>query len=199
MKKTASKQTPTSLRKLQQQQDRTQLQNLLFERTEDKVLQDLSDRRLDREYEKITLLSGAEISLFEIRRIRQLIADELQGHGRTFRNEYFENIYRLFGWQIPSGGIQMKDRPIIALYTNAIIYARFPKNVLPMLQHLNVVGAMGIREHKHYQWLTPEGRAEVLKFIDEAVEMMTACTTWYEFRIKYSKKYRLSFQLRLDL
>lgn len=102
------------------------------------------------------------------------------------------------GWTIPARGITEKPH-VIAQYTNEIIYQRFSKEVLPMLQHLNPYCAMGFRMHKHFQWLTPEARVYLLRFIDEAIAVMRTCTNWYEFRIKYGKQFGLSFQLKMKL
>lgn len=198
MKKTATKPTAASLKKIQQKEDRAQLQEILFARTEEKIENRFSDARLDREHEKITLLSGAEISLFEIRQIRETIAKQLQTYEPTYPPQFYEEIFRLKGWPIPVGGITEKPH-VIAQYTNEIIYQRFSKEVLPMLQHLNPCSAMGFRMHKHFQWLTPEARVHLVRFIDEAIAVMRTCTNWYEFRIKYATQYGLSFQLKMKM
>lgn len=187
-----------ALNKAQEKEARAQLAQLLISLPEDRIGAGYTDARFDREHEKFMLLGGREISLHEVNEIKKTIAKTLQDYQPTFREEFYVQTFRLHGWPIPDGGIV--DKPhVCARYTNEIIYARFPKEVLPMLQHLNPFVEMGLRMHKHFQWLNPEARVSLLGFIEQAIETMKTCTGWYEFRVKYAKQYGLSFQLRLDL
>lgn len=121
MKKTSTAKSAPSLKKIQQKADREQLKQLVFRLTEDKVEKQFSDRQLDREHEKIQLLNGGWVSLYEV---QELIARTIAGHAQpyevTFPPEFYRQIYRLTGRAIPEGGITEKPH-IIALYTNQII------------------------------------------------------------------------------
>ena len=174
--------------------DRQELSSLLIQRADEKTEAKFTDKYLDRENEKIKLQNGKEISIREIREIHKIIAQQLQEYEVMYDREYYAETFRLNGWEIPKGKIRFKP-PIVGQYTNEIIYARFSKEVLPALQVLNPYIGFGLRLNKHFQWLTPEGKVMLETFIQDAIRFMKTCSTWYEFRIKHSKEFGLSFQL----
>ena len=81
---------------------------------------------------------------------------------------------------------------------NEIIYSRFSKNVLPELQRLNPYIIFGVRNHKHFQWLTVDGQALFDKFIQEAISVMQVSIDWYDFRIKHASQFGVTFQLNWE-
>lgn len=177
-------------------EDRKSLQNLLIQRTEENVEQKFSDRKLDRENEKIMLISGAETSIRDIRDRYKILAASLQPYSPKFPREYYREINRLKGWTKEEFDIHHKP-PIVARYTNELIYARFPKMVLPTLQHLNGFNELGIRPNKHFQWLTEQGKIELEGFIGDAIAEMKKSSSWHEFRVNYAKKHGLPYQLEM--
>jgi hypothetical protein len=56
---------------------------------------------------------------------------------------------------------------------------------------------MGLRAVKHFQWFTEHGKKQLEIYIQEAINEMKECNNWYEFRVKYAKKYDVPFQLSL--
>ncbi len=182
------------LNKEQQTENRQELQQLLIQLTEEKVSARWKDKSLDRENEKIQLMGGGEISLKEIREMQNIMAKNLQEYSPQYPKDFYKEINRLNGWSKSEDYLYQKP-PIVGRYTNEIIYARFSKEVLPMLQHLNPYVNWGGRQHKHFQWLNEEGKLSLQKFISDAVEVMRTCSTWYEFRIKHSAQFGLTFQL----
>ena len=175
------------------EQGKQQLIDLLLQGPEARIEQKFSDKNLDRENEIIKLLGGGEIS---IRQIKDIIAKYRQDYEKTFPPVYYSEIDRLNNWHRPKEK-QHEKPPIVGRWTNEIIYSRFSKEILPTLQQLNPYISFGFRMYKHFQWLTSEGKEQLVRFIGEAVEVMKTCGTWYEFRVKYAKTYGAPCQLNI--
>lgn len=190
--------TLAQTKKNQEKERREELKQLLLTFPDADTLERNANARYDREREKIKLLNGSEISIYDFRQIKRLIADSAQPYQPIFPKKFYEEIYRLKGWSIPQGGIREKPH-IIATHTNSLIYQRFPKDVLPMLQELNPLVAVGFRLRKHHQLLTTEGRKQIKRFIEEAIAVMATCRTWYEFELKYCEMYGLPVQIRMEM
>lgn len=173
------------------EQGKQQLIELLLQGPENRVNQKFSDRNLDRENEIIELLGGRQVT---IRQIKDIIAKCEQEYVPQFPPLFYSEIDRLNNWHRPKEK-QHEKPPIVGRWTKQIIYERFPKEVLPVLEQLNPYIGFGIRLYKHFQWLTPEGKAQLQEFISEAIEVMQSSSSWYEFRVKYAKQYGVPFQL----
>jgi hypothetical protein len=113
-----------------------------------------------------------------------------------FIQDFYKEINRLNGWSIPAGLIHHKPR-IVGRFTKEIIYGRFPKDLIIVLQGLNPYVGFGVRQHKHFQFLNEEGKNLVEHYINEAIELMKECENWHEFRLKLCKKYGVPYQLPL--
>jgi len=178
-------------------EDRANLSQLLIDLTENRSQSELSDHILDRESERIQLISGEYTSIYERRQRLRVISSMKREYEKRFPQEYFDQIFRLHGWPLPKN---KSHRPaIIGRYTNQIIYGRFDRDILPTLQILNPYIEFGIRKDKHFQWLNDRGLLELDKYIKESVDMMRKSNDWYEFRFEYAKKFGLSWQLKMDL
>jgi hypothetical protein len=176
-------------------EERLELSQLIIKLTEQKSIAEsrFNDDRIDRERDKVQLLGGAEISL---KQIRQLIAGKLNEYDPPFRVEWYEQVFRLNGWPVENAKDFIKPAEV-ADYTNEVIYGRFPKGILPVLQKLNPFVGLNVRAHKNYQYLTVDGYNDVVKYIDQSHTMMKDCKTWYEFRMRYSKEYGVYFQSQM--
>lgn len=178
----------------QQKEGRQELQQLLIHLTEEKVLERGLDKSLDRENEIIQLIGGGEITIGEIKRREGVMAKNLQEYFPQYPKEYYREVNRLNGWT-KSDDLLFQKPPIVGRYTNEIIYARFSKDVLPLLQHLNPYTSWGARPHKHFQWLNEEGKEKLQEYISDAIQVMKTCNTWYDFRVKHSTQFGVPFQL----
>jgi hypothetical protein len=174
-------------------EERNELKQLLIQLAEEKVESKFSDPQLDRENEKIRLLNGTEISLKEIRLNQSFISNTLSEYMVTFPSEFYRQINRLHGWNISETRLHKKP-PIVGRYTKEIIYGRFHKDVINILQSLNPYIGFGVRPHKHFQWLTPEGKKRLEEYLKQSIELMKNCSNWYEFRVKYFEKYGVPYQ-----
>jgi hypothetical protein len=173
--------------------DRQELKQLLLERTEQRTEEKFSDKNLDRENEKIKLISGEIIT---IRGLRNYITQYVQPYSPKFPKEFYIQINRLNNWNKSESELYLKP-PIVGRYTNEIIYGRYPKEILPMLQNLNPYMRLGFRLVKHFQWLSEEGQKQLETYIEDAIQTMKECNDWEEFREKYARKYGLPFQLSI--
>lgn len=177
--------------------DELQLKLKLLQSPEAKIQERFSDKNLDRRNE-IELLSGKVINLDEEHEaLQKIIANALKKYSPRVPQEYYRQIFRLNNWPIPEGKI--KEKPsIVGRYTNEIIYDRYRKSVLPELKRLNPYIKLGMRNFKHFQWLTEEGQSLFDVYIQDAVSVMKESSDWYDFRINHSKKFAVTFQLNWE-
>lgn len=172
-------------------QDKLQLIELLLQGPENKIQQKYSDRNLDRENEIIELIGGRKVT---VRQIKDIIASREQEYVTTFPPIFYSEIDRLNNWNRPKGKRHEKP-PIVGRWTKELIYGRFPKEVLPVIEQLNPYIGFGVRLYKHFQWLTPEGKKQLEGFIQDSISVMQSSSRWYEFRVKYAKRFGVPFQL----
>lgn len=178
-------------------EDRLKLSQMIIGLTESLSQAELSDYVLDRESERIQLLSGEYTSMHERRKSLKVIASMKREYAKRFPQEYFDQIFRLHGWPLADN---KSHRPsIIGRYTNEIIYGRFDRDILPTLQILNPYIEFGIRKYKHFQWLNDEGLEKLDQYIREAISAMKDSDDWYKFRLSYATKFNLNWQLKMDL
>lgn len=177
--------------------DEKQLKLKLLQSPESKIQDGFSDKNLDRKNE-IELLSGRVIDLDEEKQaLQKVIAKALKEYAPRVPQEYYRQIFRLNNWTIPEGKI--KEKPsIVGRFTNEIIYDRYNKSVLPELKRLNPYITLGMRNFKHFQWLTEEGQSLYDDYIKDAISVMIDSTDWYDFRVKHSAKFGVSFQLNWE-
>jgi len=166
----------------------------IFRLTEDSVDKKSSKAFIDKENEIIKLISGQTTSRGEIKRY---LSQRLREYEKIFPQKLYKNMLRLCGYPVPKGKVRYKPS-IFAVYTNEIIYKRFPKHVLETVQVLNPFIIPGYRLNYHHQWLNEEGRAMLREFIQDAIDMMENHKEWYEFRIEYAYEYGLDYQLRIN-
>jgi hypothetical protein len=177
--------------------DEKQLRLKLLQSPEDKIQDKFSDKNLDRRNE-IELISGKIINLDEERaNTDRIVATALKEYSRRVPQIYYREIFRLNNWVLPEGNISEKPS-IVGRFTNEIIYSRFNKDVLPQLQRLNPYIVLGMRNFKHFQWLTEEGQSLYDIYIQNAISVMQDSTDWYDFRVKHSAQFGVTFQLNWE-
>ena len=112
--------------------------------------------------------------------LERFIAEELQPWTRTFPFSFYEQIFRLKGWDGAEGG----QRPsVIGHYTNDIVYERIAPGVLAELRERNPVMPQGWRKNRHHQWFTEEfGHPRLKEHIAAVVALMRAAPSWASFK-----------------
>ena len=166
--------------------DRHEVKQTILDLTEKKV-EDKFFHDLDRENLKVQLLSGEVIDLNEL----SVVSRKLNEYHPQFPSEFYKQIFRLNKWDIPDGKISEKPH-VVGKWTREIIYGRFAKKVLPTLEHLNPYERIGLRKHKHHQYLNDQGLEMLKGFIQDAIDAMKQCSEWYEFRIKLFETHGVS-------
>ncbi|MEM7511086.1 MAG: P63C domain-containing protein [Bacteroidota bacterium] len=180
----------TRVDKLEKKEELKQL--LLL--TEEKLTERFSDKNLDRHNEKsriISLNNGKQVDIYQI---EKFVKKQLNEYEKMFPVEWYAEIFRLKQITTSKPDEYIKPR-IIGVYTNELIYHRFPKGVLQQLRIFNPYTGTRFRSFKHHQFLTEEGRSKVAKFIEESLEIMKTCDDWQEFRDKYFNECQVEFQL----
>lgn len=173
-------------------EDEALRQQLLF-RTESLIEDKGSDESLDLQNEKIKLISGREIT---ISGIKKYVNDLKRPYEPTFPQEFFNEYFRLNGLPIEEAQKFRKPREV-ALAINEIIYGRFPREVLPIIQYRNPFITRVMRGHKNFEFLTDEAYEMLLGFIGDAIRVMKTSQSWHEFKVKYSNLFGLPFQTSL--
>jgi len=84
----------------------------------------------------------------------QILRKDLAVWFKRFPDEFYENIYKLRGWEWPGMG---KNRfSVVGKYTNDLVYGRIVPGLQEELEKKNPKNSSGHREHKHHQWLNDE-------------------------------------------
>jgi len=116
----------------------------------------------------------------------------------TFPDEFFEQIYRLHGWEYKPK--QAQRTPFIGKLINEWIYAEMPPPVLPKLQEVNPKGANGRRSYKHHQFLTENmGREQLQRQITAVTTVMRISDDKDDFERYFAKLSHKPQQQRLPL
>lgn len=155
-----------------------------------KAESEFSDFSIDKRFLEIELIGGAIINP------GQLVLSSPKPHRVTFPQAYYKNIYRLNSWKVTDAKIYRKSWKV-AIWTIELIYGRFTKETLPQLQQKNPYVTPGVRRFKHFQYLNENGQQMVESFIEQMIEVMETCTTWYEFREKMFENYGIPYQLKM--
>ena len=114
--------------------------------------------------------------------LEKFIAKELQPWTKTFPYEFYQQIFRLKGWPMPSGGKSIKGPRVIGRYTNDIVYDRLAPGVLEELQRLTPKLPNGQRPNKFFQWFTPDlGHPKLKEHLAAVTALMRAAPNWTIF------------------
>lgn len=84
----------------------------------------------------------------------QVLRKDLAAWSKRFPDEFYENIYKLRGWEWPGMG---KNRySVVGTYTNDLVYGRILPGLNDELEKRNPKNDKGNREHKHHQLLNDD-------------------------------------------
>ena len=112
--------------------------------------------------------------------LEKFISKELQPWTRTFPYEFYEQIFRLKGWNGPHGS---KRPAVIGHYTNDFVYSRLAPGVLDELKERTPKLPSGNRRNKYFQWFTPGfGHPKLLQHLAAVTALMRAAPNWDAFK-----------------
>ncbi len=84
--------------------------------------------------------------------LEMLVRKDLAVWAKKFPDEFYENIYKLRGWNWP--GMSKNRYSVVAHYTRDLIYERMAPGLLKELEEKSPKDEKGQRENKLHQWLT---------------------------------------------
>lgn len=125
----------------------------------------------------------------ELQRILEYyIQAELRPWTKMFPDEFFEQVYRLQGWDYRPG--QAKRTQYVGKLINKYIYDQLPPGVLDELRELNPVTEKGWRRHKHHQFLTTDtGNKHLDRQISTVTTLMRISGSKDEFEVLFERAF----------
>lgn len=113
--------------------------------------------------------------------LARFIAKELRPWVRTFPAEFYEQIYRLRGWEWK--GMSVNRTQALAHYTKDIVYARLAPGVLEELNRIRIERQRsGKPKAKMFQHLTEDwGHPKLKEHLSAACALLRISATWEGF------------------
>lgn len=137
---------------------------------------------------------------FELHKIlAAYISDEILKWQLTFTDDFYKEVYRL--WGLPFIPKYIKNKPsFIGKLTTKYIYEQLPKGVVDKIKEKIGKTEKGNWKYKWHQSLTPEiGREHLKKQIIEVTTLMSISQTKEEFDDLFQRKYHSKpIQLQLE-
>lgn len=136
---------------------------------------------------------------FELQKIlTTYISDEILKWQLTFTDDFYKQVYKL--WGLPFIPKYIKNKPsFIGNITTKYIYEQLPSGVLDKIREKTGKTTKGNWKYKWHQNLTQEiGREHLKKQIIEVTLLMEMSETKADFEKLFQKKYNKSPQLEFD-
>ena len=126
------------------------------------------------------------------------VSDEILKWQLTFTDEFYREVYRL--WGLPFIPKYIKNKPsFIGNLTNKYIYDQLPKGVVEKIKDNTPKTEKGNWKYKFHQSLTQEvGREHLKKQIIEVTTLMSVSLDKSQFDTLFTSKYKQSSQLKID-
>jgi len=128
--------------------------------------------------------------------LKLYISEELLLWEKKFPDVFYQQIFKLNGWDFTVNGI--KKRPgVIGTWTNNLIYKQLPKGVLDELKKRTPKNEKGKRKHRFHQLLTLNvGHPDLQKQLSSVITIMKLSKDWEHFLDQFNQIYG---QTKLDL
>lgn len=125
----------------------------------------------------------------ELQRILEAyVQAELRPWIKTFPDEFFQEIYRLQGWEYKSG--TSKRTPYVGKLVNKYVYKQLPPGVLDELRRRNPRTEHGHRRHKFHQFLTADtGNTHLDRQISTVTTLMRIANNKQEFETLFERAF----------
>lgn len=136
---------------------------------------------------------------FELQKILSAyISDEILKWQLTFTDDFYQQIFRL--WGLPFIPKYIKNKPsFIGKLTRKYIYEELPKGVVEKIIEKTGKTEKGNWKYKWHQSLTPEiGREHLKKQIIEVTTLMSISKSKEQFNSLFQQKYNKFVQLELE-
>ncbi len=114
------------------------------------------------------------------------IAKELLPWTKRFPDDFYEQLFRLRGWQYRP--ISVKRPKYVGKLTNELVYEKLPQGVLIELRSKNPVTPKGYRRYRHFQFLTGDiGNPHLEKQVVSVTTLMKASNNWATFNRLFNR------------
>jgi hypothetical protein len=116
------------------------------------------------------------------------IAKELLPWTKRFPDEFYEQLFRIRGWQYRP--LSVKRPKYVGKLTNELVYDKLPKGVLEELRSKNPVTPKGYRRYKHFQFLTEDiGNPHLERQVASVTTLMRASPNWATFERLFNRAF----------
>ena len=110
----------------------------------------------------------------------KFLRKELAAWAKTFPDEFYEQMFRLRGWQLK--GMKVNRPQVVGHYTKDLVYERLTPGILEQLESSNPKNTRGQRGARHHQWLTEDvGNPALAQHLYALMGFMRVSNTWEEF------------------
>ena len=115
--------------------------------------------------------------------LEQFIAKELRPYVQTFPVDFYKEMFRLRGWNLPELPADQRKRPIlVGRLTDNVVYDRLAPGVKHKLKELIGRNESGRLKAKMFRRLTAEiGDPKLREHLSAVVALMKAADTWPQF------------------
>lgn len=113
--------------------------------------------------------------------LEAFVAKELQPYLKTFPSDYYEQLFRLYGYEYPPKDKRPQWRPaFFGTITNEVVYNRLAPDLLPELKK---AASKAEKRAKLHQWLTSDvGHPKLREHLASIVSILKLSKTPQQFR-----------------
>lgn len=111
----------------------------------------------------------------------RFLRQELAAWAKRFPDEFYQQIFRLRGWQWK--GMKINRPQVVAAYTKDFVYKRLAPGILKQLESRNPIDDSGNRRAKHHQWLTEDvGHPALAQHLYAVIGFMRVASSWEQLK-----------------
>lgn len=139
-----------------------------------------------------------EKRFYKERVIRAVVSEDHTAWQKRFEDNFFEEAYRITGWQKPTKG----HPPCMGRFINDNVYNLFPDGVAGRLKQVNPTNEAGRRRRKHHQHLSEVVGLPLLDYqkgVTIAVMRLSPSSSTKEFKQNMQKACGKHIQIELPL
>lgn len=116
------------------------------------------------------------------------IAPELMTWAKRFPDSFYEEMFRLHGWEYDPESVA---RPgVVGKFTNTYVYEQLPPGIIEELRSKNPKDEAGRRKVRHHQFLTEEvGHPHLERQIAATTTLMRASDNWPTFKRLFARAF----------
>lgn len=113
--------------------------------------------------------------------LEKYLSDEKLAWAKKFPNEFYEQLFRLRGWQWK--GMSVNRPQYVGRLTNDVVYERLAPGVLEELKKRTPKDKKGNTKFRMHQWLTDDfGNPKLVQHLYAVVALMKASNNWDQFK-----------------